>query len=75
MTSSYLSKLPPNTLVEVGIAEYFRSFYEISDTPDAHERYVESFTKSAIMIMASKISEGYDGKLPERFSFSIHRPP
>ncbi|KAE9379649.1 hypothetical protein N431DRAFT_541122 [Stipitochalara longipes BDJ] len=60
MTSSYKSKFPPNTLVDGGIAEYFENFYKTPDTPDAHEKYVESFTRSAIMIMASKISEGYD---------------
>jgi hypothetical protein len=74
MTSSYQSKFPPNTPVDGGIAEYFENFYKTSDTPDAHEKYVESFTRSATMIMASKISEGYDGKLAERFPSSIHMP-
>jgi hypothetical protein len=74
MMSSYKSKFPPNTPVNGGIAEYFENFYKISNTLDAHEKYVESFTRSATTIMASKISEGYDGKLAERFPFSTHMP-
>jgi len=67
MASSYQSKFPPNTPVDRGIAEYFEIFYNTSDTPDAHKEYAELFTKSATMIMASKISEGYDGKFVDRF--------
>ncbi|TVY44120.1 hypothetical protein LOCC1_G003999 [Lachnellula occidentalis] len=66
MTSSYQSKFPPNVSVQKGIAEYFENFYKTSDTPDAHGKYAESFTKNATMIMASKISEGYDEILATR---------
>ena len=67
MASSYQSKFPPNTPVDRGIAAYFEIFYSTSDTPDAHKEYVELFTKSSTMIMASKISKGYDGKFVEGF--------
>jgi len=72
MASLYQSKFPPDTPIDGGVAKYFEKFYKISDTPNAHQTYAESFTKSATMIMASKISNGYDRKLVEGFISRIH---
>lgn len=48
-------------LVKPEIQKYFESFYEISDTPDAHQKYSEQFTKNAKLIMASNEANGRDG--------------
>lgn len=74
MASSYQSKFPQHTPIDGGIPKFFENFYKTSDTPESHEKYIEFFTGSATMIMASKISEGCDGKLAERFSSSVHMP-
>ncbi|OCL08089.1 hypothetical protein AOQ84DRAFT_340897 [Glonium stellatum] len=38
--------------------KHFEDFYATSDTPDAHEKYVEFFTPDATVVMASKRAEG-----------------
>lgn len=43
--------------------KFFEEFYATSDTPDAHENYIEHFTKDATLIMASKTAKGSDGML------------
>ena len=45
------------------ICEYLEQFYQTSDTPDAHEKYAESFTKDATLIMASNEVNGREGTL------------
>lgn len=40
-------------LVKPEIQKFFDSFYQISDTPDVHQKYSEQFTKDAKLIMAS----------------------
>jgi len=44
--------------VEDGIKAFFEEFYKTSDTPDAHEKYADSFTKDATLVMASKKGVG-----------------
>lgn len=46
-----------------GIPEFFQSFYQISDTADAHTKYLSYFTKDATFIIAAKRSNGHDGML------------
>lgn len=58
--SSYTSQYP-GVEVDPAIKQYFETFYQTSDTPDAHEKYADSFTKDAKLIMASKTCQGYDG--------------
>jgi hypothetical protein len=62
MASSYKSEYPSNTAVDEGIIQFFETFYELSDTPGAHDKYAESFTESAVLIMASKRCDGYAGR-------------
>jgi hypothetical protein len=58
MTSSqYTSEYPPLDL-DPDFKSFFQAFYKVSDTPSAHEAYVDFFTKDAIVIMASKRVEG-----------------
>ncbi|KAK5136375.1 hypothetical protein LTR08_003501 [Meristemomyces frigidus] len=52
--------------VKPDICEYFERFYKTSDTPDAHEKYSESFTKDAKLIMASNEVNGRDDILKLR---------
>lgn len=62
MTSQYTSELP-SLPIDPSILQFFKSFYQISDTPDAHEKYVDAFTDDATLTMASKRGVGKDGRL------------
>ncbi|TKA23839.1 hypothetical protein B0A50_06974 [Salinomyces thailandicus] len=67
-------------LVKPEIQKYFESFYEISDTPDAHQKYSEQFTKNAKLIMASNEANGRDEILKvrtgmwEKVAKRLHKP-
>lgn len=60
MASQYMSDYP-SLPIDPSIPQFFENFYQISDTPDAHEQYVDAFTGDAVMIMASKKAEGKKG--------------
>lgn len=51
----------PDVPFDPAYAKFFESFYRISDTPDAHEKYSEQFTKDATLIMGSKEANGRKG--------------
>jgi hypothetical protein len=61
MAHTYKSAYPSNLPIDDGIKAYFEEFYQTSDTPDAHEKYAESFTKDATLVMGLKVGKGYDG--------------
>nr|POE88417.1 hypothetical protein CFP56_11645 [Quercus suber] len=61
MTAQYIAAVPPGSLVRPEIQEYFEKFYQISDTPEAHQQYSEKFTRDAKLIMASNIATGREG--------------
>ncbi|KAF2738696.1 hypothetical protein EJ04DRAFT_541124 [Polyplosphaeria fusca] len=77
--TSYASDYP-NVDFDAAYKKFFEDFYAISDTPDAHERYTEFFTKDATLIMASKQVKGRDEILGlrksmwEKVSSRLHRP-
>lgn len=58
MPHTYKSTYPPYTKVDSGIVQFFEDFYKLSDTPDAHDEYVDQFTKDATLVMASKKGVG-----------------
>ncbi|KAH8793019.1 hypothetical protein F5882DRAFT_427148 [Hyaloscypha sp. PMI_1271] len=58
MAHSYKSEYPPGVQADDGIKAFFEEFYKTSDTPDAHEKYADSFTGDATLIMASKKGVG-----------------
>ena len=58
--SSYVSEYP-NVNFDPAFKSFYEDFYLISDTPDAHEKYVQQFTQDATLIMASKTAKGHDG--------------
>ncbi|CAF9940339.1 MAG: hypothetical protein ALECFALPRED_008524 [Alectoria fallacina] len=60
--SSYLS----TPEVPSSLRQFFETFYKISDTPEAHDKYVDCFTKDAVIIMARGNVEGCDGILSLR---------
>lgn len=60
--SAYTSEYPPVDFDEA-YKKFFEEFYATSDTPDAHEKYAENFTKDATLVMASKKAHGSDGTL------------
>jgi len=66
MPHSYAAEFPAGIQVDEGIKQYFEEFYKTSDTPDAHEKYADSFTKDATFVMASKKVVGRDEILPVR---------
>lgn len=57
----YTASVPDGDLVKPEITKYFETFYQTSDTPDAHEQYAASFTKDAKLVMASNEVNGRDG--------------
>ena len=60
MASQYVSHYPALP-IDSSIPKFFEAFYKISDTPNAHEQYVDAFTEDATMILASKKAEGKEG--------------
>ena len=71
MLHTYKPEYPAGIQIDDGIKSFFEEFYKTSDTPDAHEKYVDSFTKDATLIMASKRVVGREGILLSRFSCSL----
>lgn len=55
-TSTY-----PDLSVDPAIKKYFEEFYQISDTPNGHEKYADFITKDGKIIMASKTVQGRSG--------------
>ncbi|CAD6579875.1 MAG: hypothetical protein ASARMPRED_009282 [Alectoria sarmentosa] len=62
----YQSSYPTVPQVPSSLRQFFETFYRISDTPEAHDKYVGCFTKDAVIIMASAKVEGSDGVLSLR---------
>ncbi|KAF7589313.1 hypothetical protein BBP40_004466 [Aspergillus hancockii] len=46
---------PPNS---ASMISFLESFYAISDTESQHDKYVESFTEDATLIMGPKVANG-----------------
>lgn len=46
------------------LVSFLEEFYATSDNPTAHEKYAESFTSDATLIMGPKVGKGYDGLSP-----------
>jgi hypothetical protein len=63
MTHSYASEYPSSLAIDPQIVQFFEQFYKTTDinTPEAHEQYVNNFTKDAVFIMASKTVRGHAG--------------
>ena len=59
----YTSQCPSVPSVPDSIRKFFETFYQISDTPDAHEEYADCFTENAVVVMASAKVEGREGEL------------
>ncbi|KAH6633645.1 hypothetical protein C7974DRAFT_433591 [Boeremia exigua] len=57
--SAYTSEYP-SVEFDAAYKAFFEEFYATSDTPDAHEKYIEYFTNDATLIMASKKVKGSD---------------
>lgn len=57
--SAYTSQYP-SVEFDPAYKKFFEDFYATSDTPDAHEKYIEQFTKDATLVMASKKAVGSD---------------
>ncbi|KAF1353892.1 hypothetical protein BDV97DRAFT_291349 [Delphinella strobiligena] len=64
--SSYASEYPAGEQFDPAYKQFFERFYQISDTPDAHEEYSKQFTSNADLTMASKKAKGTDEILAVR---------
>ncbi|KAF2183212.1 hypothetical protein K469DRAFT_711185 [Zopfia rhizophila CBS 207.26] len=77
---SYASEYPSSIPFDPAYKKFFEGFYATSDTPDAHEKYVDFFTEDATIIMASTRRKGRDEILAlrkalwEKVSSRVHRP-
>lgn len=58
---SYQSEYPSGVSVDPEIVQFFEDFYRISDTPGAHDQYVDLFTSDATFKLASKQAIGQEG--------------
>lgn len=72
--SQYKASTPSDGQVKPEIRDFFERFYQISDDPDAHEKYSEQFTKDAKLIMGPSESNGRSGKLQEAFNIPSKQP-
>ena len=61
MTHSYQSQYPSDVLVDPSIVRFFEKLYETMDNPEAHEEYVNFYSKDATLIMASTAVKGHEG--------------
>jgi len=55
---SYTFSTPPNTDLDPGMVKFFEKFYEVSDTPSAHEAYADSFADDATFMIGVKQVKG-----------------
>ncbi|KAF1829942.1 hypothetical protein BDW02DRAFT_602121 [Decorospora gaudefroyi] len=63
--SSYASEYPAVEF-DPAYKKFFEHFYATSDTPEAHDDYLQYFTKDATLIMASKKAVGLEDILAVR---------
>jgi hypothetical protein len=63
MVHAYASEYPSRMAIDAQIVQFFEQFYRTTDvnTPEAHEQYVNNFTKDAVFVMASKTVGGHEG--------------
>ncbi|KAJ9602100.1 hypothetical protein H2200_013460 [Cladophialophora chaetospira] len=66
MASTYTGAVPSSSTLDPRIVPFFEKFYEVSDTPSAHDAYVDSFLPNADFVMGSKSTSGRDGILELR---------
>ncbi|KAF9741829.1 hypothetical protein PMIN03_008316 [Paraphaeosphaeria minitans] len=77
--SSYTSEYP-SILFDPAFKKFFEDFYATSDNPDAHDAYVQYFTKDATLVMASKKGQGSEEILAlrkglwEKVASRVHNP-
>lgn len=57
--STYKGQTPSNTSLDPRIVSFFERFYAVSDDPDAHEEYAQSFTPDADFTMGTRKVAGY----------------
>ncbi|KAI4920199.1 hypothetical protein J4E90_002340 [Alternaria incomplexa] len=78
--SSYVSQYPPAVEFDPAYKKFFEDFYATSDAAEAHEEYVQYFTKDATLVMASKRVVGREEILAlrksmwEKVSTRTHKP-
>ncbi|KAL6250956.1 hypothetical protein RBB50_001164 [Rhinocladiella similis] len=65
-SSTYTGATPPDLNVDPRIVSFFEKFYAVSDDPNAHEDYAQSFLPDADFAMGAKKTQGYDGILALR---------
>jgi len=66
MTSTYTGAVPSSSTLDPRIVPFFEHFYDVSDTPSAHEAYVNSFLPTAHFVMGTRSTSGHDGILDLR---------
>jgi hypothetical protein len=66
MSSGYTGATPSDLNVDPRIVSFFEKFYAVSDDPEAHEEYAQSFVPDADFTMGAKKTQGYKGILELR---------
>ena len=67
--SGYTSTYPSGLTVDPAIKKFFEDFYQISDTPNGHDKYADFVTDDGVIIMASKKVQGRSGTSFSHFPF------
>ena len=57
---SYKFSSPSSAPLAPGIAEFFEKFYQVSDTPPAHQEYANCFADDATFMIGVKQVQGKD---------------
>merc|ERR1711939_1011071 len=65
-SSAYKGATPSDLNVGPRIVPFFERFYAVSDDPNAHEEYAQSFVPDADFTMGAKKTAGYKGILELR---------
>jgi len=65
-SSAYKGATPSDLNVDPRIVPFFERFYAVSDDPNAHEEYAQSFVPDADFTMGAKKTAGYKGILELR---------
>lgn len=58
--SQYTASVPGDGQVREEIKAFFEKFYQVSDSPSAHDEYATFFTKNGVLIMGPNETSGRD---------------
>lgn len=58
--STYVGQVPSDVKLDPRIVPFYENFYRVSDSPEAHDEYVDAMTSDGLLIMGTKKATGKD---------------